>query len=182
MRAGGGDNDRDEDHHRSHHSVVGVPDGVELSDFVGGVRPQQEAEGEQIDRKAADPREEITVTEQRRTLVVAGAEFGGEGGTGHLIEGDDAADQDRHAQQIVEQRMVVPMRWVPQQHIADCKRQSRGVHQRVTAAPSGSKIVGELPDHRIDHGVENERDHQAPGPRAWLAGRSPGYRTAAAYS
>ena len=159
VRARRRDEDGGEHDARGQHSVAGVAGGVGLPHGVAGVGNQQEGEGDQIEGQAADPGEEIPIAQQGGPLVVTLAQLGGQGGTGHLIEGDEGADDDGHPGQIEKQVALGPVRRVPQQQIGNRHRRRGGVHERVTPAPARAPVVRYLADDGVEEGVEDHGDH-----------------------
>ena len=141
------------------HAVAGEAGRVGLSHGVAGVGNQQEGEGDQIEGQAADPGEEIPIAQQGGPLVVTLAQLGGQGGTGHLIEGDEGADDDGHPGQVEKQMALGPVWRVPQQQVGNRHRRGRGVHERVAPAPARTPIVRHLADDGVEEGVEDHGDH-----------------------
>ena len=156
----GGDHDRQRHQHARHGAVGRIARRIELPYCMGGVGAQQDAERQHRHGQPAPPAEHIAKAEQGRAGVVALGQLGAQRGRGDLVEGDQAAHQDRHGQQVEEQLILAePCGRSPEKVKGDGGGNGGEVHEGVTPTPAARPVVADHADDGIEHGIDRQRDH-----------------------
>ena len=162
MRPQRGDQDGREQHDRRDQAVTPVALRVQHTGGMVGIGLQEHAIGEDGHRETAPPAEEEAIAQDRRALVVVVGQLRDERGAGYLVQRDEEPHQHRHDDEVREEPAVrEPGGRVPQQPVHHRDGQRRRIHERVAASPARVQVVGGEADHRIDHRVADQRQHDA---------------------
>ena len=159
-RRQGAGQDRGGDEHAADDGEPLVARGVQQSIvvLVGGREDDHQHEGRQ--RDAADVHDHPVPREDRRAFVVVVGQLGAERGVRDGVEGLGDAQEHEERGEPEEEAELGQFGRLIQAVEADPERQRREEHERVTPAPARAHAVGQRPDRRVGHGVDDARDQE----------------------